>query len=75
MWDGKERRQMNSTDHDLLTRIDSNLLNFLSRFNKHEERDDEKFNKHDNQIGMLQKIAYGGLAIVAFIEVVLRFLK
>jgi len=50
-WDGEERR-MQERDRDLLTKIDSNLSNFMVRyqdhidhFNKHISDDKENFNE------------------------------
>lgn len=46
-WEGHERRKAQrphgNGDHDLLTRIDVNLSNFMKRFDKHEEIDDVRF--------------------------------
>ena len=42
-WDGRKRRMMNQEDHDLLTRIDTNLTLFMNEFKEHEKLDDERF--------------------------------
>ena len=68
-WDGKERRGMgDQKDHDLLTRIDVNLTSFMERFASHETKDDKRFN-------YLEKLAYGGVGVFVFIEVVSKFIK
>ena len=46
VWDGKNRRVNKEVNtHDLLIRIDSNLLNLISDFNEHKKLDLEMFNK------------------------------
>ena len=55
-------------DHDVLTRIDVNLSSFMDRFKEHEVKDDKRF-------GYLEKIAYGGLGIVVFIQLITPFLQ
>ena len=42
-WDGNERRNGKSLDHDLLTKIDANLTNFLKNFDNHVIDDDVRF--------------------------------
>lgn len=55
-------------DHDLLTKIDTNLTNFMQRFREHEEKDDKRFS-------WLEKMAYGGIGIVVFVQLVAPFLN
>lgn len=57
-WDGKERR-ISSEDHDLLTRIDVKLTNFIATL----EEVRKKVNWHDKVI----YIGLGGLAVLEFI--------
>lgn len=68
-WDGTtERRTMNQSDHDLLTRIDANLNNHMESMNKHIVDDVEHFKKVDDDLGWMRKIMYGGIGIYVFIQ-------
>lgn len=66
-WDGEERRS-ESRDHDLLTKIDANLSNFMSRFDEHKQSDKEDFNRLYAEQGLLKKYLYMGLGVIAAIE-------
>ena len=71
-WDGKDRRQ-DSKDHDLLTRIDANLRNFIDRFGEHILDDNKRFKEHSEKIEFQQKVFYGCLGVVVFIEFISKF--
>lgn len=69
VWEGDERRQKprpsGCDDHDLLTRIDVNLSNFMKRFDQHEELDDKRFDGLFKRTSGLQKFMW--LLMGAFI--------
>lgn len=67
-YEGPERRKMSSEDHDLLTRIDTNLSSFMNRFDAHEKKDEERFK-------FLERFAYGLGGVFIFVEVVAKFIK
>lgn len=76
VWDGIDRRHDDSRsgDHDVLTRIDANLSNFMRRFDDHTQDDIKNFTKIDvkanvieERIGRLEKalwVAVGGATII-----------
>ena len=66
-WDGEERRST-TRDHDLLTKIDANLSNFMSRFEEHKKEDGEHFDRLYVGQSMLKKYLYMGLGVLAAIE-------
>ena len=72
---GPERRRNGSKDHDLLTRIDANLTNFMVNFQRHVEEDAKQFKSQSDKLEFHQKIVYGGMGIVAAFEVWARFAK
>ena len=55
-------------DHDVLTRIDTNLSQFMERFTEHEKKDDDRFK-------FLERMAYGFCGVFLFIEILGKFLK
>lgn len=74
-WDGEERRDKDRDDHDLLTKIDTNLSNFMSRFKEHTEKDEKSFDTLENDVGSLKRYVYicmGGLIVLEF---VMKFVK
>ena len=73
-WDGRERRGENR-DHDLLTKIDTNLSNFMSRFEEHKKDDEEHFNRLYVGQAFLKKYLYMGLGVIAALEFFQAFKK
>ena len=55
-------------DHDVLTRIDTNLLSFMVRFKDHEKKDEDRFK-------FLERMAYGMCGVFLFIEILSKFIK
>ena len=72
-YDGE--RNTNNTDHDTLTRIDTNLSNFMAKFDKHEEEDKAEFAVHEKRINNLEKIYGIGIAVLVVFEVVMKWIK
>jgi len=70
-YDGPERRHINS-DHDVLTRIDENLKNFLETFKKHVDDDAQNFDRLDTRTGRIEKIVWGAVGAVALVEIFIR---
>lgn len=57
-------------DHDLLTKIDVNLTNFMDQFNKHVQEDKVSQEKHEDRLSRLEKwgaMAVGALGLLQFI--------
>ena len=82
-WDGKERRNMSqdSVDRDrLLERLDTNVSylvqsekNITQALVDHAKVDDVRFGKIDRTLQFQNKIIYGALGIVAFIQFLAKF--
>lgn len=68
MWNGEDRRE--SKDHDLLTRIDANLTNFMSEFKDHTAEDKKSFEEIRKEQDVIKKYLYlflGGLIVFEFV--------
>lgn len=72
-WDGKDRR--NHNDHDLLTRIDTNLINFMESFRKHEEDDCGRFDNIHKRLVTIERMCYGIGGVFIFVEFISRMIK
>ena len=66
-WQGEERRA-SCADHDLLIKIDTNLTNFMGRFERHEEFDNTRFERLFRVSNWNQKVVWVILGAVAFAE-------
>ncbi len=80
-WDGNERRNGNR-DHDLLLTVSNDVKHMVEWTKSHTNLDDErhkdnllKFDKIDNSVGFHSKVIYGVLGIVAFIDLISKFIK
>ena len=78
-WDGRDRRHKDrpngNGDHDLLTRIDANLSNFMQRFDAHEELDDKRFSGLFKRTDSLQRFMWllmGAFAIIQFLATAIK---
>ena len=70
MWNGEERRKFIREDHDVLTRIDVNLSNFMIRFDDHVKGNAEDFMVVKKRLGIVERyiwIAIGGLIVLEFV--------
>ena len=78
-WDKKERRNGGqpggNKDHDLLTRIDVNLSNFMSRFDVHTKDDDKKFDALFKRTSTLQKFMWLITGAVVIAEFMIKVFK
>lgn len=74
-YDGEDRRNHKGNDHDLLTRIDANLINFMKTFVLHEMEDRRRFDNIEKTLNWVMKIMYGCIGGVMLIEFVLRVVK
>lgn len=70
-----ERRKMNQEDHDLLIEIRSDTKHMKEWTIAHESNDNQrhidnltKFDKIDNKVLWLQRLAWGIIGIVFFVE-------
>lgn len=73
-WDGENRREL-PDGHDLLIRIDANLTNHIAVVAKHVIDDEVRFSKIDKDLVFHNKLLYGALGIIAFMELFVKFLK
>ena len=67
MWDQKERR-VNSTDHDLLTKIDVNLSLHLETMKSHILDDKIAFKKVNDKIDWQNKVIYMAIGALALFK-------
>ena len=74
-WDGKTERRNGGDHHDLLIRIDTNLNNFIKRFDDHEKEDDSKFEKMDRKVSIMERGFYAVGGVIIFIEIIYKFIK
>ena len=66
-WDGKERRMPND-DHDVLIEIKTDVKHIVSSLERHIKDDDIIQKQIKNDLLFHQKIVYGGVGIVGFIQ-------
>lgn len=74
-WNEEERRQKERDDHDLLTKIDVNLSNFMRRFDEHSESDKEHFDRIYRKTSNLQKFLYMAMGAFAAVETYFKVFK
>ena len=77
-WDGKERRDMNSdwVERDrLLTEVHSDVKHIAEWAKKHDVEDIARFSLVTKEIEVGKKVLWGGVGILAFIEIVTKFFK
>jgi hypothetical protein len=81
-WHGPERRRNNDDDHDLLTRIDENLVHVKEWCVSHKEEDDQKhadnlvkFEALNKTVSFHSKMIFMALGVIAFIEFVAKVVK
>lgn len=70
-----DQESRSSKDHDVLTRIDVNLTNFIIRFDKHEKEDCKRFDNIEKTLNWVMKCIYMVGGGVVLIEFVTRFIK
>jgi hypothetical protein len=70
-WNGEERRSSNK-DHDLLTKIDANIENFMRRFDDHLEEDKEKFAELTKGQAKIQWYIAVGCGIIITLKFLLK---
>lgn len=80
-WDGEERRSEDRS-HDLLIRVDTNLSNFMQRFEEHTEMDQKHFERIYPAISDLKSFMWkwtGAIAAIgamtAMVEFYVKFFK
>lgn len=71
-YDGHERRKMREEDHDLLTRVDTNLINYHALIQAHMLADEKSFKQIRSDVGWLQKITFMGLGALALLKIFLK---
>ena len=72
-WDGSDRRQ--NENNNLLVEIHSDLRHLVKSYDKHIEEDKQNFSSIGNKVEFQQKITYGGLGIILFVEFITKFIK
>lgn len=82
-WDGKDRRKDNArhnNDHDVLTRIDANLSNFMRRFDDHAAEDvnnftgiNNKADKIEDRLSKVEKVMWTAIGGGALLAGILKF--
>ena len=73
-YNGPDRRS-NGQDHDILIEIKGDLKNLIANMNKHVEEDKKAFDKQDKRNDFTDKILYGGIGIILFVEFVFKVIK
>lgn len=74
-WDGTERRKMDSDQRDLIIEMHTDMKHMVKWTEAHDLKDDTRFDKIDKSNKWRDKLLYGALGIIAFIEFVTRFIK
>ena len=81
-WDGEERRRRevrknrdDAEDHDVLTRIDENLKNFMKQFENHLMDDKLQFDLINKDTADIKKYLWMGLGIISFVVFASKFIK
>ena len=76
-WDGKERRQsmFDREFYDKMMEVHSDVKHLVEHVAAHIKEDKASFAKIEKDQVWTNKIIYGGLGIVAFIEFVSNFIK
>lgn len=73
-WDGNERRH-DTSDHDILIRMETKLTNFLDNCAKQCKDNENHFEKHSKRITTLEKAYWIAIGVIAVLQVILRFVK
>ena len=74
-WNGEDRRSPDSSDHDLLLRINENVNHIKDWASSHKEEDNQKHEENLKKFDKIQdtqtwhsRVIYGCLGIVAFLQ-------
>lgn len=62
-------------DHDLLTRIDANLSNFMKRFEDHVAEDKNHFDRLHPKISRLEKFFWMAMGAMTVLELIIKTWK
>ena len=71
---GEERRMAND-DHDILIEIRGDVKNLVSNFNAHLVDDKHSFTKVAKDQDFTNKIFYGGMGVILFVEFYLKVIQ
>lgn len=77
-WDGTERRNMDrdAVERDrLLTELHADMKYLVKTMDAHVLLDEKRFEEVRDKIEFHQKMVYGFIGIIGFVEVLLRFTK
>lgn len=66
---------MNKDDHDILIRVDTNLVNLIDKVETHIDSDDVKFAEHDKILSFHSRIVYGGVGAMFIINLLIVLFK
>ncbi len=74
-WDGRERRNGDGEDHDLLINIASDVKHMVNWSRDHNILDEARYLENKKEIDFLRKIAYGGIGVFVVLEFLAKFIK
>lgn len=74
-WDGQERRKDVIVDHDLLIKIDTNLMHLIDSYANHVQDDKKSFDKIDKRMDIAEKLLYGCVGIFVFVQLIIKVIK
>ena len=75
LWDGKDRREDDGRDHDMLLEIRNDVKHMVKWAEKHEFENNDRFKKIDKDAEFFRKIIYGCVGVIFFVELVLNVFK
>lgn len=77
-WDGIGRRDEDNgreSLRDIVISQRQDTRNFIDNFNEHKEEDTKSFDAINKKLEFHQKIVYGGMGIVIFLELIIKVTK
>ena len=74
-WDGKERRNVNQEDHDLLIEINEGVKHLVDKFNTHIQDDKDTFKTIKDKVANHDKVLWISMGVLITLQVILKFLK
>ena len=76
-WDGKERRHtmFDQDFYDKMIEMHANMKHMVEWSKKHDDKDDERFDKVNSDMSWTKKYIYMGLGGLAVLQVFVSFFK
>ena len=75
MWDGKDRRKMNSELRDIVIEVRNDVKHIITELGTHIKQDDKIQTEIKKDLLFHQKIVYGCIGIVTFLQLIGFFHK